>query len=339
MAVEGAWELITVAEDSVVAFRGTEVRRYLGLAPDTDHEVDGLRFRTLPRPPGERLATVATVNDVHFGETRCGVIEGSDIGPVLSSGPGEPPYPELMNGAAVVEIGAAEPDAVVAKGDLTSAGRPEELQAFLDCYGAAFGERLVTVRGNHDADVAVPFADDPVQEVELPGVVLAVLDTSIPGHAHGRLTTDQLDRLDELGGRVDRPVLVLGHHHAWNPDGPRPDGTYYGIDPDDSAALVEVVARRPSLVAYAAGHTHRNRVRRVAATGDVPYVEVSATKDFPGAWAEYRVFEGGILQVLHRIADPAALVWTERTRHLYAGLYAEYALGRLEDRCFPIWPR
>jgi len=105
------------------------------------------------------------------------------------------------------------------------------------------------------------------------------------------------------------------------------------------AALVAVVARRRSLVAYTAGHTHRNRVRRVRATGEVPYGEVSATKDFPGAWAEYRVFEGGILQVLHRIADPAALAWTERTRAMYAGLYAEYAFGRLEDRCFPIWPR
>ena len=51
------------------------------------------------------------------------------------------------------------------------------------------------------------------------------------------------------------------------------------------------------------------------------------------------MFEGGILQVLHRIADPAALRWTERTRAMYAGLYAEYAFGALEDRCFPIWPR
>jgi Icc protein len=336
---DATWELTTVADDLAVAFRGTEVRRYEDLEPGTPYEVDGISFTTLPRPPGERLATVATVNDVHFGEEAAGIIDGSDIGPILRSEPGEPPYPEVMNRAAVVEIAAAEPDVVVAKGDLTSGGTEEEHRAFVDCYGAAFGERLRVVRGNHDVCGPHTFADDPVQEVALPGVVLAILDTSVPGRANGTLRPDQLEWLDELGARADRPVLVLGHHHVWNPDTGKRDGTYYGIEPDASQALVDVVARRPALVAYAAGHTHRNRVVHVAATGGVPYAEVAATKDFPGAWAEYRVFEGGVLQVLHRIADPAALRWTERTRGMYAGLYAEYAFGALEDRCFPIWPR
>jgi predicted phosphodiesterase len=336
---EVAWELTTVADDLAVAFRGTEVRRYEGLDPATAYELDGLAFTTLPRPPGERLATVATVNDVHFGETAAGIIDGSDIGPILRSEPGEPPYPELMNRAAVAEIAAADPDVVVAKGDLTSGGTEDEHQAFLECYGGAFGNRLRAVRGNHDVCGPLSFADDPVQAVALPGVVLAILDTSVPRQAHGTLHPDQLSWLDDVAARADRPVLVLGHHHVWNPDTGHRDGTYYGIDPDASQRLVDVVARRPALVAYAAGHTHRNRVVRVAATGAVPYAEVAATKDFPGAWAEYRVFEGGILQVLHRIADPAALRWTERTRAMYAGLYAEYAFGALEDRCFPIWPR
>ena len=336
---EGAWELTTVADDLAVAFRGTEVRRYEGLEPDTAYEVDGMAFTTLPRPPGERLATIATVNDVHFGEQAAGIIGGSDIGPILRSEPGEPPYPEVMNRAAVAEIAAVAPDVVVAKGDLTSGGIEEEHRAFLDCYGAAFGDRLRAVRGNHDVCGARTFADDPVQEVVLPGVVVAILDTTIPGKANGTLHPDQLAWLDDLGARADRPVLVLGHHHVWNPDTGHRDGTYYGIEPDASQGLVDVVARRPALVAYAAGHTHRNRVVHVAASGDVPYAEVAATKDFPGAWAEYRVFEGGIIQVLHRIADPAALRWTERSRSMYAGLYAEYAFGELDDRCFAIWPR
>src|SRR5215203_5084500 len=114
---EPAWELTTVADDLAVAFRGTEVRRYEDLEPGTAYEVDGMFFTTLPRPPGARLATVATVNDVHFGEEAAGIIDGSDIGPILRSEPGQPPYPEVMNRAAVVEIAGAEPDVVVAKGD------------------------------------------------------------------------------------------------------------------------------------------------------------------------------------------------------------------------------
>ena len=63
-------------------------------------------------------------------------------------------------------------------------------------------------------------------------------------------------------------------------------------------------------------------------------VEIACVKDYPGAWAEYRVYEGGYTQLAHRIATPAAMAWTEQTRAMFAGLYRDYALGRLKDRCF-----
>ncbi|HEX9530739.1 MAG TPA: hypothetical protein VF954_06355, partial [Acidimicrobiales bacterium] len=129
------------------------------------------------------------------------------------------------------------------------------------------------------------------------------------------------------------------HHHPWSPESSTRRSTYFGINPDDSERLVEVVARQAHILGYFAGHTHRNRVRHFASTGRVPWAEVACVKDFPGTWAEYRVFEGGVLQVHHRISSPDALAWSERTRVLYAGLYAEYAFGRVEDRCFPILPR
>jgi predicted phosphodiesterase len=343
---EALAEITTVADDEIVVHVPpapavddghagvVRVVRRTGLEPDRDHTVEGLTVRTLPRPPGERLATVATVNDVHFGEVECGVIEGLELGPVMRVGPGEPPYPETMNRAAVAEIAALGPDAVVAKGDLTTHGIEDEFRAFLAHYQPAFGDRLHYVRGNHDAYQGGTFASDAPAEVVLPGVTLAILDTVVPGLASGRVSAWQLEWLDELGQRADRPVLVFGHHHPWAPGSPsRPDG-YFGIHPDDSERLVEVVARRPRLVGYFAGHTHRNRVRRFPSSGAVPWVEVASVKDFPGSWAEYRVFEGGILQVHRRISSPDALDWSERTRALFGGMYPSYAFGRLEDRCF-----
>jgi hypothetical protein len=65
-------------------------------------------------------------------------------------------------------------------------------------------------------------------------------------------------------------------------------------------------------------------------------VEVACVKDYPGAWAEYRVHEGAILQIVHRTSSPDALAWTEQTRHMYAGMYHDYAFGSLADRCFAI---
>jgi 3',5'-cyclic-AMP phosphodiesterase len=328
-------ELTTVADDEVVFYDGATRIVHDGLAPDTAYDLEGESVRTLRRP-GERLATFATVNDVHFGETECGVIEGLDIGPILSAGEGEPPYPEMMNRSAIEEIKALDPDAVVAKGDLTTHGTREEYEQFLAAYGTTFGDRLHHVRGNHDGYFGEDFASEAPIEVTLPGVTLAVLDTVIPKHTPGQVTAEQLEWLDELAARADRPVLVFGHHHVWNPASNQRPSDYFGINPDDSEALIEVFARRPRLRGYFAGHTHRNRVRRFAATGDVPFVEVACVKDYPGTWAEYRVFEGGILQVHRRISSSEALDWTERTRQMFGGLYPQYAFGALEERNFLI---
>ena len=326
-------DLTTVADDEVVVHDGDVVHRWDGLTPGTSHTFDLVgEVRTLDRPAGERLATVATVNDVHFGEVEAGL----PASPTFRSLPGEAPYPETMNAGAVAEITARGADLVVAKGDLTSNGTTAEVDAFRRCYGEAFGDRLLAVRGNHESYNLLHEHDDPFQERWLPGVGVVLLDTSVDGSPYGGLTHEQLEQLDELGARADRPVLVMGHHHVWDPSSRSREDTYYGVHPDWSERLVEVVARRPRLVAYLAGHTHRNRVRRFAATGDVPWVEVGAVKEFPGAWAEYRVFEGGILQVLHRISTPEALTWSERTRGMYDGYFTEYAFGSIDDRCFRI---
>jgi 3',5'-cyclic-AMP phosphodiesterase len=329
-------DLTTVADDEAVLHDGVVVHEHPGLTPDTDYDLDCHHFRTLPRPPGDRLATVATVNDVHFGEIECGILNGVDDHPIYRAAPGDDPYPEVMNRAAIADIKALDPDTVVVKGDLTSMGTRAEYQAFLNAYGPAFGEKLVHVRGNHDAYHGEDFASHAPLVVTLPGVTLAVIDTSIPGLASGGVSAESLAWLDQTAAEADRPVLVFGHHHVWSPDSPKRPEAYFGINPDDSERLVEVVARRPRIVGYFAGHTHRNRVRRFSATGDVPWVEVACVKDFPGAWAEYRVYEGGILQVFRRISAPEALAWSEKTRDMYAGLYEMYAFGALADRCFAI---
>jgi len=326
-------ELTTVADDEAVVHEGLEVRRYDGLTPDTPYEIEGFALRTLPRL-GERLATVATVNDVHFGEVVAGLMEGHEGGPVFSVPPGSEPYPELMNRGAISEITALDPDLVVVKGDLTSEGTEEEYAAFLRAYGTAFGERLLHVRGNHDAYRHQTFAPSGPQRRDVPGLTVALLDTTIPGMASGGVDAEQLEWLDALAAEADRPVLVLGHHHVWSPTAAERPATYFGIHPDDSERLIEVVARRPAILGYAAGHTHRNRVRFIPATGARPWIEVACVKDYPGTWAEYRVFEGGVLQVHRRISTPEALAWTERTRAMFGGLYDEYAFGELSDRCF-----
>jgi len=331
-------ELTTVGVREAVIHHGQHFERFAGLEPDSPYEWGGFQLRTLPAR-GELLTSFATVNDVHFGEEVCGLISGSDIGPVFRSEPGEPPYPEVMNRGAVAEMVERDPAAVVVKGDLTSNGTVGEYDAFRSLYEPAFGDRLVVVRGNHESYHRAPFAAEPFQLRDLPGVRLAVLDTSIDGGVAGTLSADQLEWLDTVTAEADRPVLVFGHHPIGDRLSSEAADRDFGIDVEVSELLLQLAARRPLFAGYFAGHTHRNRVRRFASSGEVPWVEVACVKDYPGAWAEYLVHEGNIVQVMHRVSTPEALAWTDRTRHMYEGLYHDYALGSLADRCFSIVPR
>jgi len=328
-------ELTTVADDEAVVHDGFDVRRYPDLQPDHEYDFDGFAFRTLARPGGEHLCTFATVNDVHFGEEECGIIEGLDIGPTFAVPEGTTPYPVFMNRAAVTEIEAIDPTVVIVKGDLTSRGTVEEYDAFLETY-APFGDRLHHIRGNHESYNHATFAADAPFVVDVPGARLAVIDTSLDGKASGGVSAETLAWLDDLAGSDGPPVLLFGHHHVWSPDSANRPDNYFGVNPADSERLVELVGRRPRIRGYFAGHTHRNRVRRFRGSLDVPWVEVASVKEFPGSWAEYRVFEGGILQIHRRISSPEALDWTEKTRHLYADTYFDYSFGELGDRCFAI---
>ena len=315
---------------------GTEVTVEVEGAPASDDPHFPTSVRTLVPPPGRLLARLATVNDVHFGETVCGrihTVPDEELGVAIPR-PDEPPYPQTMNRAAIAEIAAWDPDVVLVKGDLTCEGTEAEYRDFLEAYGT-LGDRMHHVRGNHDAMVdptmalnGAPFA------VERDGVSFVMLDTVRPGTEFGRITAEQLDWLDAYAASVSHAVLVFGHHNMWDLDAEERSASYFGVACDDADAFGAVVQRRENIVGYFAGHTHRHRVRRSAKARNVPFVEVGATKDYPGVWAEYRIHEGGFTQVSHRIGSPAAMDWTERTRFLYAGMYREYSLGPLEHRSF-----
>jgi 3',5'-cyclic AMP phosphodiesterase CpdA len=332
-------DLTTVSDDHAVVHDGLAVHRRDGLEPDTAFEFAGCSGRTLARPPGELLCRIGTVNDVHFGEEEAGWLDDSlpaERAGIVRSLPGEPPYPEVMNRAAVDEMQAAGLDAVIVKGDLSVDGRPEEWVAFEACYRGVFGERLHVVRGNHDAyHGQTGYAGE--RWIDLDGITVGLLDTVIPTLTTGGLRTDQIAAIDtELAAR-SQPVLLMGHHQQWVGEASgRRSPDYFGLHPDASDALDDLCVRHHHVIGYTAGHTHRHRVRRMRRSG-IPTIEIGCVKDFPGTWAEYRVYEGGVMQLVHRMSSPEALAWSERCRRLYAPYgvdYETYALGRLYDRCF-----
>lgn len=70
--------------------------------------------------------------------------------------------------------------------------------------------------------------------------------------------------------------------------------------------------------------------------GGVTVAEVGSTKDYPGQWAGYSVYEGGIRQVVRRVERPDAIAWTEMTARAIGGVWKWWSPGRMEDRCWTI---
>lgn len=333
--------------------------RVEGLTPDTAYDLelasdDGPApadghylpsgFRTLKSPPGDLLCSVATVSDMHYGEEVAGLGPTGHEEPQFHASDEDPPYWAAMNSAVIDDIEKSGAVCVVVKGDLTGHGRAEEF-ALARADLSRLGAPWVAVLGNHDAmDAEVDGAAllgqpaDPVRVVEVPGCSLVLLDTVEPGAAHGRVPPRRLALLDAALAAAPGPVLVFGHHHMTRPEKtPEESGgkpSVFGIDRSDAEALLGVFAAHPKARGYFAGHTHRNRMRTFRQSGDVPFVEVGATKEYPGAWAHYRIHEGGYMQEVRRASSPAALTWADRTKDMFYGMYRPYAFGTLEARCF-----
>ena len=315
-----------------------------GLEPATNYSlrVEGVdpdrlcpaEFTTLAVPPGSLRTRFATVNDVHFGEEICGLIGGeTEVGPVFTTPAGQTPYPQLMNRSVIADIASSDVAAVLVKGDLTSHGTAREYAEFLNAYGT-FGDRLHHVRGNHESYYSDTVANIGPQVIELDGVTNVLIDTAELRRVNGHLDHEQLRWLETVVAAAQQPVLLFGHHQLWDPASDERNENTFGVVPGASEAIIELIGRHKHVGGYFAGHTHRNRVRRFSGARDVPIVEVASTKEYPGAWAEYRVYDGGYVQIGRRASAPDAMAWAERTRGLYSGLYRDYSLGSVTDRCF-----
>src|SRR5262245_30732205 len=169
--------------------------------------------------------------------------------------------------AAVAHLNGLEPrpDVVLATGDLTDHGAPEEYDALREIL-APLRAPLHLIPGNHDhrdvfleafADHAylprpgAPFAHYALEDYP---VRLVGLDTTVPGQHHGLLCDARLAWLDAtLAAAPARPTLIFMHHPPFRT----------GIRWVDAVGLhggrrmEAVVARHPQVEWVACGHIHR----------------------------------------------------------------------------------
>jgi 3',5'-cyclic-AMP phosphodiesterase len=336
--------IVAVADTEFVIKHATESVSISGLSPATSYPVhlDNRRVTTLRTlaVTGTVHAKIATISDLHVGEPGFAFLPR-----LLSSTDPAQAHPMMCLRAAIAEINAWQPDLVVAKGDL--AHRPTT--AFYNLVAHALDELhapLVLLPGNHDggnrqgvsiAEALAPHGLNLVLDSDthdLPGVRVIALNTMQTGVGPGWLEPDRVTAVLDAA-RTGRPVMLFTHHqfmrhrvaHYWPP----------GIPVGAANSFLRQLTDINENVFVSSGHTHRNRrYRRNSAT----LTEVGSTKDHPGVWARYEIYDNSVAQVIRRIADPAVLAWTEDAARAVGTIWGRWSQGRLRDRCFVhAWPQ
>jgi 3',5'-cyclic-AMP phosphodiesterase len=323
-------------------------------------------FTTLTTPPGNYLFTLALSNDLHYGEGDSGIIE-DNWPPSFQQTPGLPPYPQVMLEAMLGDLRQPDrnADRLLVAGDLTSDGYLSEaagVKQLLDGWGTLEQDYFVA-RGNHDrsrngadwdtctpvpgtnpqhydcwGDV-FPYPLQDLQHYEVGGLRLIGLDTTTLDNAGGTMDATQLGHLsDVLRGNRDQPTLLFGHHPVTYESAATTEaGPTFDIDRPTAIVLQRLYERTPGVFFHHSGHTHRNKRTFLLdyqqnPVQSVEFLEVGATKEYPGGYSLLRLYTGGYMVSYYKNRTQLALAWAQRTRHEYYTLYPHYMLGTIADR-------
>lgn len=314
-----------------------------GLPPESslDVRVDGKtvgRFTTLATPPGRELFRFATVNDLHLGETRFGFLR------TIRERDASEPSADRCARAAIDEALGWGAQVIVVKGDLVAKGSADQWDA-VGALLSSIPAPVHVIYGNHEthepevegapylARHGVKVTHEPTA-VDVPGLRIVLLPTAVKHGGHGEVGPDDRNVTIDLVHEAPGGAFVAMHHYpqrfrfpnAWPP----------GIPGPQARPLLDGIAAANPATMVVSGHSHRHRRHR---HGPLVIAEVGSTKDFPGTWAGYAVHEGGIRQVVYRVARPDAIAWTEETRRAVFGIWGHWSPGLRTHRCFTHpWP-
>lgn len=356
------------------ACAGSHLVRVEGLSAKTPYQIEivaedaeppepGRHFSgeitTLPAPSGQLAAQFASMNDLHFGEMRIGgqLTEDHEYGPAAPGFPvvdgtlTETPYATFMNQDAVAEINTLGVDLAIIKGDIADGGLPEQFETAAKTF-AGFQVPHHVLLGNHDylarnhdleVDGYALLSQEPAPKIiEVAGWRLVMLETAKPGKHDGVFGEARRDWLaDTLADsrQSNTPTLLIMHHQPVPPEHRDSYPNSIGLDSSDSLAFFDLIGDCPQVRAVLIGHTHRNCIRTYPASGPTPFIETHNSKDFPGGYAHYRLFDdGSFRQEVRRTGSLRALEHSELCRALFRGAYPGFTMGSLTERSLAIGP-
>jgi len=303
--------------------------------------VEDGRVRDVPHvgiapPHGEELYRLATVSDTHIGLDTFGFWPT-----VRDPRPSAVPPADRCLRAAVSESVAWGAQHLVAKGDITQTGAVAEAVVAARLL-ASGGVPVEAVVGNHETtsrseelgsvfeSAGIVLTQGGVRALDVPGARIVVFDSTVPNRHIGSYLQHVDDVCDAVAD-VDTPVLLFAHHHPQ----PLPVPHHWppGVPSTEAKRFLARVARANQRVLMSTGHTHRHRRHEY---GPITVTEVGSPQHYPGTWAGYVIHDGGIRQVVRRVASADALAWTEATARSVLRIWKRWSPGHIHDRCFSI---
>lgn len=160
-----------------------------------------------------------------------------------------------------------QPDAVVITGDLTDFGRMAEYDHLGELL-SPLAMPVYLIPGNHDDRnqlrssfsqhhyLSENSASGPVNyAIQIGGLRLLALDTTVPGHSHGSLDKDQFSWLTlQLASSKSQPVVIAMHHPPFETGIGHMDDNGLRSGAEQLEALV---AQHPNVERIICGHLHR----------------------------------------------------------------------------------
>lgn len=193
---------------------------------------------------------------VHLSDTHLGPDENLLYGSVDA-------HDHLRQLLDALEASGSRPEAIVFTGDLTDNGVPNayaRLRALVEPVAARIGAQVIWVMGNHDQRSAFrsellhqrPSAAPVDRVYDVNGLRVISLDSTVPGHHYGEVTTAQLDWLAKELRNAAPDGTILAMHH---PPVPSLLDLAVLVELRDQSALADVV-EGSDIRCIIAGHLH-----------------------------------------------------------------------------------
>ena len=149
-------------------------------------------------------------------------------------------------------------DLILVTGDLTHDGNTPACERLREIF-RRFDTTTCFLAGNHDRpELMRQYPQDGkllcIDELDLGHWHIVLLDSTVPGEAHGHLSADTLSRLDRtLAACKTRHVLVCLHHN------PVPTGSRWldAMTVDNAAEFFSITDRHPNVKGILWGHIHQ----------------------------------------------------------------------------------